>query len=239
MAKKLLAHPALQIRQTGLRVGVARRTIRGAPERIELGDVRAIGVERIFRRTTFGRSGGIHAARESLELRRHLGGLALDQRDLLLERGELALEHRDALRVSALELRRERHRLGVVDPRRKLAAPAHGGELGALALELRTRRAELFQRGDYRALRSDSPGVCAFLRGDDVLVAVPRLTTRITKPGATPVGDVWGDATLPIETRGTFRNIFTGELLELSGGPVRVAQILATFPVAILERQPA
>src|SRR5450432_1956963 len=137
LVERLLAHPALQIRQTRLRVGVARGTIRGAPERIELGDVRAIGVERILRRTTFRRGGGIHATRESLELRRHLGGLALDKRDLLLERRELALEHRDALRVLALELGGELHRLGVVDPRRELAAPAHGGELGALTLELR------------------------------------------------------------------------------------------------------
>jgi maltooligosyltrehalose synthase len=102
---------------------------------------------------------------------------------------------------------------------------------------LRTRRAELFERGEYRPLRSTSPSVCSFLRGDDVLVAVPRLTTRITKPGTSPVGDVWGDATLPIESRGTFRDIFTGVILELSGVPVPVAQVLATFPVAILERQ--
>ena len=105
------------------------------------------------------------------------------------------------------------------------------------ALELRTRRAELFQRGEYRPLKSDSPSVCAFMRGDDVLVAVPRLTTRLTKPGEPPVGDVWGEATLPIEARGTFRDVFTGEMLELSGAPVRVAQVLATFPVAVLERQ--
>ena len=105
------------------------------------------------------------------------------------------------------------------------------------ALELRTRRAELFERGEYRPLRSTSPSVCSFLRGDDVLVAVPRLTTRITKPGTSPVGDVWGDATLPIESRGTFRDIFTGVILELSGVPVPVGQVLATFPVAILERQ--
>ncbi len=105
------------------------------------------------------------------------------------------------------------------------------------ALELRTRRPELFERGEYRPLRSTSPSVCSFLRGDDVLVAVPRLTTRITKPGTSPVGDAWGDATLPIESRGTFRDIFTGVILELSGVPVPVAQVLATFPVAILERQ--
>ncbi|HEY8711776.1 MAG TPA: malto-oligosyltrehalose synthase [Thermoanaerobaculia bacterium] len=105
------------------------------------------------------------------------------------------------------------------------------------ALELRTRRAELFERGEYRPLRSTSPSVCSFLRGDDVLVAVPRLTTRITKPGTSPVGDAWGDATLPIESRGTFRDIFTGVILELSGVPVPVAQVLAAFPVAILERQ--
>lgn len=104
------------------------------------------------------------------------------------------------------------------------------------ALELRARRAEVFRRGAYRALRSDSPCVCAFMRGDDVLVAVPRLTTRLTKPDAPPLGELWGDATLPVEWRGAFRNIFTGEVLELNGGAVRVGEVLATFPVAILER---
>ncbi|GAC1429368.1 MAG: malto-oligosyltrehalose synthase [Thermoanaerobaculia bacterium] len=103
-------------------------------------------------------------------------------------------------------------------------------------LELRSRRAELFRRGEYRVLRSESPAVCAFTRGDDVLVAVPRLTTRLTQPGAPAIGELWGDATLPTVSRGRFRDIFTGEMLQLSGEPVRMADVLATFPVAVLER---
>ena len=105
------------------------------------------------------------------------------------------------------------------------------------ALELRARRAELFQRGDYRAIRSKSPNVCAFSRGKDVIVAVPRLTAKLTKSGVTPVGDVWGDATLPIEDRGAFRDIFTGETLQLDGGSVALSRIFSKFPVAVLERQ--
>ncbi|HEX9163601.1 MAG TPA: malto-oligosyltrehalose synthase [Thermoanaerobaculia bacterium] len=106
------------------------------------------------------------------------------------------------------------------------------------ALDLRKRRPELFRRGEYRALRAESQNVCAFLRGGDVLVAVPRLTTRMSKPGVVPTGDVWGEATLPVESRGAFRDIFTGATLELDGAPVRLAQIFSSFPVAVLERQP-
>jgi (1->4)-alpha-D-glucan 1-alpha-D-glucosylmutase len=105
------------------------------------------------------------------------------------------------------------------------------------ALDLRTRRAELFRNGEYRALRSQSPNVCAFMRGDDVLVAVPRLTTKFTKPGTTPVGDAWGDTTLPVDSRGTFRDIFTGATLQLDGGNVRLSEMFSRFPVVVLERE--
>ena len=103
-------------------------------------------------------------------------------------------------------------------------------------LDLRHRRAELFRRGEYHALRSGSPNVAAFMRGDDVLVAVPRLTTTLTKPGVTPIGEVWGDATLQVNTPGTFRDIFTGETLQIEGGSVPLAHVFARFPVAVLER---
>lgn len=106
-----------------------------------------------------------------------------------------------------------------------------------LALDLRARRAELFRSGAYRPVRCDSPNVCAFMRGDDVVVAVPRLTTKLTNPGAPPLGEAWGDRTLPVETRGEFRDIFTGETLRLEGAAVPLARIFSLFPVAVLERQ--
>ncbi|HSP33792.1 MAG TPA: malto-oligosyltrehalose synthase [Thermoanaerobaculia bacterium] len=102
-------------------------------------------------------------------------------------------------------------------------------------LDLRSRRAELFRRGAYRAIRSESPNVCAFMRGDDVLVAVPRLTTKLTNPGAPSLGEAWGDAKLPVDARGEFRDIFTGATLQIDGA-VPLAHVFARFPVSVLER---
>jgi (1->4)-alpha-D-glucan 1-alpha-D-glucosylmutase len=99
------------------------------------------------------------------------------------------------------------------------------------ALDVRTRNAEVFRHGDYRALHA-GPNVFAFARGDDIVVAVPRLTTQLTPTGGLPLGDAWGDATL--EMSGTFRNAFTSERVE--GDRLALSQVFATFPVAILER---
>jgi (1->4)-alpha-D-glucan 1-alpha-D-glucosylmutase len=85
----------------------------------------------------------------------------------------------------------------------------------ARALEVRARHAEVFRRGEYRALRASH--VCAFARGDEIVVAVPRLTAS---EGVRPS---------TLELRGRWRNVFTGELFE--GG-----DLFAKFPVAILER---
>jgi (1->4)-alpha-D-glucan 1-alpha-D-glucosylmutase len=98
-------------------------------------------------------------------------------------------------------------------------------------LELRAREKETFRRGEYRALRGASDSVCAFMRGDSILVAVPRLTTRLTKNAQPPLGDVWGDAELGGVTGG-WRNIFTGDEL----ASPRLADVFARFPVAVLER---
>ncbi|HEX7191129.1 MAG TPA: malto-oligosyltrehalose synthase, partial [Thermoanaerobaculia bacterium] len=76
------------------------------------------------------------------------------------------------------------------------------------ALQARKR----FQHEDYRPIRGER--VCAFMRGDDVAVAVPRFT-------------VTGRSSL--ELPGKWRNVFTNEPFE-SGDP------FATFPVAIFTR---
>ena len=102
-------------------------------------------------------------------------------------------------------------------------------------LDLRKRQAELFRRGDYRRLRSESPNVVAFSRGNDVIVAAPRLTTQLVKAGVQPLGDVWGSTTISGAPEGTFRNIFTGETIEIAG-ETRLADVFAKFPVAMLER---
>ena len=99
-----------------------------------------------------------------------------------------------------------------------------------MALDVRNRHAETFRRGAYRAIDGGA-NICAFLRGDDVVVAVPRLIAKMS-PRNVPLGDVWGDARLNIS--GAWRNAFTDETVE--GDSLPLAQVFATFPVAMLER---
>lgn len=93
------------------------------------------------------------------------------------------------------------------------------------ALEVRARHAEVFRRGDYRPLREGGANVCAFTRGDSIVVAVLRLTTSLT---ALSRGGDGEDA----DVAGKWRNVFTGEVFE----GVRFANLFAKFPVAVLER---
>ena len=83
----------------------------------------------------------------------------------------------------------------------------------------------------YAAVDTGTPNAVAFTRGD-VLVVVPRLTTQLVKPGRFPLGEVWGDRTLPLS--GRWRNVFTEENVE--GDSLTLREVFATFPVAILER---
>jgi (1->4)-alpha-D-glucan 1-alpha-D-glucosylmutase len=94
-------------------------------------------------------------------------------------------------------------------------------------LEMRSR----FGDAGYEAIDAGA-NVCAFARGDDVIVAVPRLVTALVKPGVFPLGDVWGDAALP--RGGTWKNVFTGATIE--GDKLPLAKVFEQFPVAVLER---
>lgn len=100
----------------------------------------------------------------------------------------------------------------------------------ARSLAARARHLDAF-RGSYRALETGTPNAVAFLRGEDVLVVVPRLTTRLVKPPRLPLGDVWREYGLTIH--GRWRNAFTGEVL---ASPA-LRDVFATFPVAVLERE--
>ena len=117
------------------------------------------------------------------------------------------------------------------------------------ALAVRRRLADLFGRGDYRALEVLGAGaehVCAFARtgpGGPAVTVVPRL---LAARGVTePVGkEYWGDTTivLPAEVDVPFRNAFTGASVAVEhAGETReerrlvLAAVLADFPVALLE----
>lgn len=118
------------------------------------------------------------------------------------------------------------------------------------SLNYRRENAGLFITGNYLPLKitgEKRDHVCAFAwkKGDlSFIVAAPRLTARLTRFASTePVGRaVWGDTCLALpkkfgETH--YRNIFTGESLipaERAGRmELRLADTLATFPVAALE----
>ena len=94
----------------------------------------------------------------------------------------------------------------------------------ARCLSLRSRLAD-----SYAALDA-GPNAIAFTRGP-VAVVVPRLTTQLVKPPRLPLGDVWGDRSLPLA--GTWRNVFTDEVVE--GPDVALRNLFASFPVAVLE----
>jgi (1->4)-alpha-D-glucan 1-alpha-D-glucosylmutase len=101
----------------------------------------------------------------------------------------------------------------------------------ARSLAARVRNIDAF-RGAYRAIETGTHNAVAFLRGENLLAVVPRLTTQLVKPPQLPVGDVWGDHALNIG--GKWRNVFTDEVIE--GERLALKDVFATFPVAILER---
>lgn len=114
----------------------------------------------------------------------------------------------------------------------------------ARALAVRRSHAELFGQGEYEPIEVVGPfaeQVCAYLRtgpGAAVLTVVPRLTAR--RGVEEPLGpEYWSDThlTLPATAGARFRNVLTGEVVEAGGGPISLGTILASFPVALLERQ--
>ena len=80
--------------------------------------------------------------------------------------------------------------------------------------------------GTYRPLPAQgakADHLVAFARGEDVVVAVPRLVMGLA--------DGWGDTALELPS-GDWRDLMTGDTW--SGGPVSVAALLGRFPVALL-----
>jgi (1->4)-alpha-D-glucan 1-alpha-D-glucosylmutase len=95
------------------------------------------------------------------------------------------------------------------------------------ALRLRRERPDTFLSGGYRPVLAAGPArehVVAFLRGDDVLVAVSRWTVQLAEIG-------WGDTTLQLPD-GTWTDRLTGRRFE---GRICVADLYADLPVALME----
>ena len=109
-------------------------------------------------------------------------------------------------------------------------------------LHFRRENPELFSAGEYfpLALAGAQPDCAlAFRRsspqGGKAVVLVPRLSSKIGFP---PLGEAWGDTSVTwnASDAGSWKNILTGEKHELKGGPMAVADLLRTFPVAVLQK---
>ena len=147
----------------------------------------------------------------------------------------------------------EMWQLALVDPdnrrpvdyalRRRLLADARGADAAAAwsrrdeglpklwlvrhVLDLRRQHEVTFRSGGYRPMPADGPqadAVVAFERGREVVTVVPRLVRRIERVG-------WSDTRLALPP-GRWRNLDGAE----RQGTVALAELLAGFPVAILER---
>ncbi len=119
-----------------------------------------------------------------------------------------------------------------------------------VALQYRSAKPSLFQRGDYLPLEAygeKQEHLIAFARRSDdgeVIAVVPRFISHLVPdPQTLPLGDeIWGDTglALPSTTESfAYKNIFTGEVISMvaiNGRPILpLAQIFRTFPVALLE----
>jgi (1->4)-alpha-D-glucan 1-alpha-D-glucosylmutase len=98
------------------------------------------------------------------------------------------------------------------------------------ALWLRHERAVLFgAEGSYRPLEAKgakADHVVAFMRGEGAVTVAPRLVVGL--------GGDWADTVLELPD-GRWHNVLTDE--EMEGGAVRLAEILARFPVGLLARE--
>jgi (1->4)-alpha-D-glucan 1-alpha-D-glucosylmutase len=120
------------------------------------------------------------------------------------------------------------------------------------ALACRRSAPDLFRTGAYAPLATagrHAAHVCAFARHAGlaaVIVVVPRLTARLTGNGARlPLGPaVWADTHVLLPERlaaGVYVDVFTGAEMKgtshQTGWASGVAELLAGFPVALLERK--
>ncbi len=100
-------------------------------------------------------------------------------------------------------------------------------------LHLRKTSKALFDQGSYTPVEATgelSECVIAFKReheGRQLLVIVPRFSSRVGFP---PLGEKWRDTAVAVP--GEWRELFTGA--ELGGANLRLSQVLAQLPVAVL-----
>jgi len=111
-------------------------------------------------------------------------------------------------------------------------------------LALRREREALFRFAGYTPLRVTGQwarNVVAFARRHEdgaVITVAPRLTSALgLKPGAMPIGEIWGDTKvlLPFLAEGAaLRDAITGVMHTLDGAELQLSKVLIQAPVAAL-----
>ena len=114
--------------------------------------------------------------------------------------------------------------------RREALSECNDAKMGVVAAALRLRRArpDTFLSGGYTPVLAEGPGaehLVAFLRGDDVLVAISRYTVRLSETG-------W-DHTFLMLPNGQWTDAITGHRYS---GRLDVSELFNEAPVALLER---
>ena len=127
-------------------------------------------------------------------------------------------------------------------PPRDPRSPAMKLWLTHRLLAFRGDLAHLLSRGNYQPLEATGEHAVhlfAFAREHDgqcIVIAVPRLTTRMAGPGAAiPLGQTWEGTTLALpEHVGHWRDAFTGASHKADGGTLRCAALFEQLPFAVL-----
>ena len=108
-------------------------------------------------------------------------------------------------------------------------------------LAVRNHRLKAFEDSAYVPIEvSDPDHAFAFLRGEDVLVVIPRFTyTLLGGKAQMPLGSAWAglEVTLPEDTATKWVHAFTGKELNARENVLPLAEIFADFPVAVLTRK--
>jgi (1->4)-alpha-D-glucan 1-alpha-D-glucosylmutase len=107
-------------------------------------------------------------------------------------------------------------------------------------LEIRRKCPALFHGGKYQPLYADGgreQNIVAFKLSEgahSVIAVAPRLFSRLMPPDElAPLGTkAWGDSRLPMQ--GPYLNVLTGERHQARAGYVAVAELLSSFPLALL-----
>jgi (1->4)-alpha-D-glucan 1-alpha-D-glucosylmutase len=146
------------------------------------------------------------------------------------------------LRFTALEALLDKSRIDALE---EVVATIEDGRIKLLVmhttLAVRNAHRSVFDHGDYTPLETSNPDhAFAFLRGDDLLVIIPRFSYTLAKgKPELPTGQHWSgqQIRMPDGLPTIWTNSFTGKTVQSSGSFLDLTDALADLPVAILVRR--